>query len=52
MGREKGRFAGTIRNHRHVCRLQQEAEQNRGVVHRDSLLPQPRWIEVEVIPLA
>lgn len=52
MGREKGRFAGTIRNHRHICRLQQETEQSRGVVPRDSLLPQPPWIEVEVIPLA
>lgn len=27
-----GRIAGTIKNHRHVCRLQQETEQSRGTV--------------------
>lgn len=32
MGREKRRFAGTIRNRRHICRLQEETEHSRGVV--------------------
>lgn len=52
MGSEGGRFAGTIKNHRHVCRLQEETRQSRGAVPRESLLPQPPWIEVEVVPLA
>lgn len=49
---EGGRFAGTMKNHRHVCRLQQEAQQSRGAVPREILLPQPPWIEVEVVLLA
>lgn len=49
---EGGRFAGTMKNHRHVCRLQQEAQQSRGAVSREILLPQPPWIEVEVVLLA
>lgn len=32
IGREGGRFAGTIKNHRHVCRLQREIQQSRGAV--------------------